>query len=107
MKRSWFARIGLPALVLSALAIAFGAPGAARAAGGGGLLYTMSNSASGNRVLAYTRASDGTLQPNGTYATGGTGTGQPRFGSQGSVILTPGNKWLLVANPGMRSTSAR
>lgn len=46
------------------------------------------------------RAVDGTLTPNGTYPTGGKGTGEPRLGSQGSVVLSKHYCWLLVTNPG-------
>ncbi|MBA2523044.1 MAG: beta-propeller fold lactonase family protein [Solirubrobacterales bacterium] len=106
MQRSRLVRVGLPMLAAVATSITFAvAPGLARAAGGGGLVYTMSNAAAGNSVIAYTRGSDGTLTANGTYATGGTGTGVPRLGSQGSVVLTAGNKLLLVANPGSDDVS--
>ncbi len=94
------------ALAVCLLALgAFGGSGSAGAATGSGFVYTMSNAGSGNSVIAYTRAADGTLTPNGTYATGGRGTGQPRLGSQGPVILTNDNRWLLVANPGSDDVS--
>ncbi len=103
MKRT---RVLLVALAVSLVALGgAGAPGVAGASGGSGFVYTMSNAASGNSVIAYARASDGTLAPNGVYATGGSGTGQPRLGSQGSVILTAGDRWLLVANPGSDDVS--
>ncbi len=94
-------RKGLPAAALAVCLLAlggFGGSGSAGAAPGTGFVYTMSNAGSGNSVIAYTRAADGTLTPNGTYATGGRGTGQPRLGSQGPVILTNDGRWLLVAN---------
>jgi len=98
MKRT---RLLLVALAGSLVALGgAGAPGVAGASGGSGFVYTMSNAASGNSVIAYARASDGTLAPNGVYATGGSGTGQPRLGSQGSVVLTADRRRLLVANPG-------
>lgn len=105
MKRSHLARAGFPLLAAFLLVVAVGAANVARASAAGGFVYTMSNAASGNNVIAYARASDGTLTANGTYETGGTGSGQPRLGSQGSVILTEDDKWLLVANPGSNDVS--
>lgn len=99
-------RKGLPAAALAVCLLAlggFGGSGSAGAAPGTGFVYTMSNAGSGNSVIAYTRAADGTLTPNGTYATGGRGTGQPRLGSP--VILTNDGRWLLVANPGSDDVS--
>ncbi len=80
-------------------------PAPATAATSSGLVYTMSNAAGSNKVLAFRRAANGTLTPNGVYPTGGAGTGEPRLGSQGSVILTPDDRWLLVANPGSDDVS--
>lgn len=80
----------------------------AQAATGSGFVYTMTNAAAangGNEVIAYERGADGTLVAIGTYLTGGAGSGQPRLGSQGSVILTPDGRWLLVANPGSDDVS--
>ncbi len=50
-------------------------------------MYTLTNSAAGNAVLAFARAADGTLTAQGTYATGGLGSGAA-LGSQGAVILS-------------------
>src|SRR5207244_5302396 len=38
-------------------------------------VYTITNAASGNAVLAFHRAANGALTPAGTFPTGGTGTG--------------------------------
>ncbi len=65
----------------------------------------MSNAGSGNSVIAYARAADGTLAPNGAYPTGGRGTGVPRLGSQGPVVLTADRRRLLVASPGSDDVS--
>ena len=66
------------------------AAGTAGAEGGNhraGAVYTLTNSAAGNAVAVFDRANDGTLTPNGTFPTGGTGTGA-NLGSQGAVILS-------------------
>jgi 6-phosphogluconolactonase len=49
--------------------------GAARAEESLASVYTMSNAISGNRILAFHRAPDGTLTAGGSFATGGLGTG--------------------------------
>lgn len=64
MTRSQLARVGMPVLQAFLFVVAFAAPAGARASGGSGFVYTMSNAASGNSVIAYTRASDRTLAPN-------------------------------------------
>jgi 6-phosphogluconolactonase len=67
-------------------------------------VYTISNAASGNAVVAYARAADGTLLPAVTYPTGGTGTGAS-LGSQGAVALSE-DGWLLFAvNAGSNDVS--
>lgn len=64
-----------------------------------GAVYTMDNAASGNHVLAYDRAEDGTLTFQGSYATGGNGSGNG-LGNQGGVILSLNGRWLYVVNAG-------
>lgn len=71
----------------------------------GGAVYTMTNDAAGNEVLAYSRAPDGTLSLQGTYATEGEGTSRIRLSSQGPVVLTEDGRHLLVANVGSSEIS--
>ncbi len=71
-----------------------------RASGPSGAVYVQTNDASRNEIVAYRRAPNGPLDLIGTFATGGKGTGMPRLGSQGSVILSDDNRWLLVTNVG-------
>ncbi len=66
---------------------------------GRGTVYTISNAASGNAVLAYTRMADGSLHPRGTFATGGLGTGAV-LASQGAVILGGDGRWLAAVDAG-------
>lgn len=70
-----------------------------------GAVFTQSNAADGNAVVAFRRAADGSLTSAGTFPTGGTGTGRIRTPSQGSVILTDDNRFLLVANIGSDDVS--
>lgn len=67
--------------------------------------FTMTNEASGNRVIAYSRASDGTLTQAGSFATGGLGVGHG-LENQGALAITDDRKHLLVVNPGSDDVSA-
>jgi 6-phosphogluconolactonase len=89
------------ALALAALAAAAGPASAA----GRSAVYTESNSASGNQVLAFDRAGNGSLTPDGSVATGGTGTGAG-LGSQEALALTRGGHFLYAVNAGSDSISA-
>jgi 6-phosphogluconolactonase len=64
-----------------------------------GAVYTLSNSAAGNAVLAYSRGADGTLSPIASYPTGGTGSGGG-LGSQGALVLTDSRRILLAVDAG-------
>lgn len=70
-----------------------------------GQLYTLSNSASGNAVLAFDRDEDGSLSPAGSYATGGKGTGTG-LGNQGAVVLGQRGHILLAVNAGSNEISS-
>src|SRR5205085_7774501 len=69
------------------------------AGSGAGAVYTLTNAASGNAVLAFSRAGDGALTPQGTFATGGLGSGAA-LGSQGAVILSDDGRQLFAVNSG-------
>lgn len=69
-----------------------------------GAVYTMSNAAAGNVVLAFDRASDGRLTPAGSWSTGGLGT-DASLGNQNGVVLTKDGRWLLVVNAGSNDVS--
>ena len=64
-----------------------------------GTVYTITNAAAGNAVVAYSRWADGSLSPLGTYATGGDGTGAG-LGSQGAVSLSADGDWLATVDAG-------
>ncbi|MGQ0766975.1 MAG: lactonase family protein [Gemmatimonadota bacterium] len=74
-------------------------------AGGHGQVYTQTNSPSGNSILVYDRASNGSLTAAGSFATGGTGTGGG-LGNQGAVILHLSNTHLLAVNAGSNEVSS-
>ena len=85
-------------------ALGLGASGSANAAGYGNAVYTLTNQAAGNAVAVFNRASDGTLTPQGTYSTGGLGTGAG-LGSQGALAVNKNNKWLFAVNAGSNEIS--
>ena len=62
-------------------------------------VFTLSNDAQNNMVIAFARESDGQLRAAGTFATGGRGTGGG-LGSQGAVVLSEDGKRLYAVNAG-------
>jgi 6-phosphogluconolactonase len=60
-------------------------------------VYVQTNAAP-NEVIAFRRATDGSLDRIGSVATGGDGDGSPHLQSQGSVTLTGDGQYLLVTN---------
>ena len=78
-----------------------GDPGHTRAAGA---VYTMSNATTGNSILVFNRAADGSLTPAGSYATGGLGVGRG-LGNQNAVVLSEDQRWLFAVNAGSNEIS--
>ncbi|MGI0091212.1 MAG: lactonase family protein, partial [Nitrososphaerales archaeon] len=72
--------------------------------GNTGAVYTIDNSASGNNVILYSRAPDGTLSSIGTFPTGGLGTGTA-LASQSAIVLTQDSRWLLAVDAGSNEIS--
>ena len=72
-----------------------------------GTVYTESNASTGNQVMVFRRAADGTLTPTGVVASGGMGTGAP-LASQGAVALggDGDSDWLFAVNAGSNSISS-
>ena len=95
--------IGGVAAVGAALLLAI--PGVVAASSGrSGYVYTETNAASGNAILAYAQSPNGSLTWIGTFPTAGLGTGAG-LGTQGEVILAHGGKWLLAVNAGSNDSS--
>lgn len=69
-----------------------------------GAVYTLSNAADGNKVLAFSRAGDGSLRAAGEYATGGLGSGSG-LGNQNAVVLSKDGRWLFAVNAGSNQVS--
>src|SRR5262245_20627505 len=98
VKRIWIAAAST--VLASILSVTVVAP-----VGAVSTVYTMSNAATGNEILAFTLGPEGNLQPAGTFATGGLGTGGG-LGNQGGIVLDPSDKWLFVVNAGSSTISS-
>jgi 6-phosphogluconolactonase len=70
-----------------------------------GAVYAQSNDPAGNAIVVFDRAADGSLTVAGSFSTGGLGTGAG-LGSQGSVVLSGGGRWLLAVNAGSDQITA-
>ncbi|HEX8158878.1 MAG TPA: beta-propeller fold lactonase family protein [Solirubrobacteraceae bacterium] len=75
-----------------------------------GALYVMSNQATGNSVTVFARAADGSLTQGKTFPTGGLGIGSlndpnDSLTSQGSLILSPDQRFLFAVNAGSNEVS--
>jgi hypothetical protein len=73
---------------------------------GGAVVFVQTNEVSGNRIVVYDRAGDGTLSQAGVHATGGNGgvaspgTESDRLASQGSLVYDAGHRILIAVNAG-------
>jgi 6-phosphogluconolactonase (cycloisomerase 2 family) len=77
---------------------------ALRIARHGGAVFTQTNDASCNHVVAFERDPDGSLTHAGEYATGGLGSSNG-LGSQGAVALSTDQRYLFAVNAGSNEIS--
>lgn len=98
-------RLLLIAIFLLTLVAGVTSPAAAASASAFGAVYTMTNSTSGNEILAFDRSSDGSLVFEGAFATGGLGSGTG-LGSQSAISLSQNNHWLFAVNAGSHEISS-
>src|SRR5215471_923340 len=105
--RNLLIRCGVAFAVALALANLSSKPSMAQGRDEPGAVYVMSNQPP-NSVLVYARAANGTLSFSGSFLTGGTGagTGVDPLGSQGSIVLGSGNRFLFAVNAGSNDVSA-
>lgn len=81
------------------------------AQGGRGAVFVQTNEVTGNRILVYDRANDGTLAPAGSYATGGLGGAaapgaeSDHLASQRSLAYDHARGLLFAVNAGSDSVS--
>jgi 6-phosphogluconolactonase (cycloisomerase 2 family) len=103
---SWRAIFAL-AGVLAVTAL-LGAQGASADGGGRGddLVFVQTNELAGNRIVVFERERDGTLDREGSFATGGNGgvaapgTESDRLASQGSLVYDEKHDLLFAVNAG-------
>jgi len=74
------------------------------------VVFVQTDNLAGNQVVAYDRADNGSLTPDGTYDTGGlggqlTGSVVDHLASQGSLTYDPGNAVLYAVNAGSNTVS--
>ena len=107
MKSVKFMQFGVRFLLIAVflLSLIASVSPAAAAADGFGAVYTSTNATSGNAVLVFNRASDGSLTLQGSYPTGGLGSGTG-LGSQSAIVLSQNNHWLFVVNAGSNQISS-
>ena len=74
----------------------------------GGAVYTSTNGASANAILAFRRAEDGALTAIGSFPTGGRGTGGAvdPLASQYAVILSADHRLLFTVNAGTNDVTS-
>ncbi len=89
---------------LLAVLVVAGTANASSSGDSPGAVYTLTNSPAGNAVVAFGRAADGSLTAEGTFPTGGAGTGSA-LGSQGAVVLDDDGRQLFAVNAGSNSIS--
>jgi 6-phosphogluconolactonase len=100
--------VAVAMVALAALTLASGATAATRDGGGDHgpkAVYALTNSPAGNAVVVYSRNGDGSLEPAGSVATGGTGAGSG-LGSQDAVIVGDDGRLLFAVNAGSNSVSS-
>jgi 6-phosphogluconolactonase len=70
-----------------------------------GRVYIMTNDPSGNQVVVYDRAADGSLTWITNVATGGLGATGLSGSNQGGLVLSSDNRWIFVVNAGSNDIS--
>jgi 6-phosphogluconolactonase (cycloisomerase 2 family) len=101
--------LGLAAWGGATAAGAAGNPGGSHAgAGADHVVFVQTDDPSGNAIVAYDRADDGTLTPSGTYPTGGAGgvvngSVVDHLASQGALTYDAANALLYAVNAGSNS----
>jgi 6-phosphogluconolactonase len=101
--RQMLTHVLLALAILAPLSLT-GVGAAAAAPGNAGSVYVLGNSASGNTVLAFDRAANGSLQAAGEFATGGLGTGAG-LGGEGALVLSDNGRWLFAVDAGSNQIS--
>jgi 6-phosphogluconolactonase (cycloisomerase 2 family) len=110
VRRTGVASLALAAAIGTVGAAGIASPASAAEAHGGRAVFVQTDDPTGNSVVAYDRASDGTLTKAGTYATGGlggvlVGSVVDHLASQGSLVLDREHRTLYAVNAGSNTVS--
>ncbi len=70
-----------------------------------GSVYVQTNDGINNQLIVFKRAANGKLSSQKKFDTAGRGTGTPRLGSQGSVLLSDDGEYVYVTNGGSDNVS--
>jgi len=111
MKRNAALRAGAALTLLMGVGLAtVSVAGASPRHDDGHALFAQTDSATGNSIISYTRASDGTISYFATYPTNGlgavaTGATADPLASQGGLTLINDDKELVAVNPGSNTIS--
>ncbi len=106
-------RLGLVFFVVVALSAAYAGASFAASTNGRGpghAVFVLTDNTSGNQVVAYDRAADGSLAQAGVYSTGGTGGALDgsvvdHTASQGALAYDASRGLLFAVNPGSSTVS--
>jgi len=113
MKRTATIRAAAAASLVASVGLGIvtaGAAGASPRDHEGHALFAETDAASGNSVISYLRAPDGTVSYAHTYLTGGlgataTGASADPLASQGGLALIDGGRELVATNPGSNTVT--
>lgn len=100
------------ALAAVVVGVSFPPGPAAASSRPGPAVFVQTDQPTGNQIIVYDRAADGTLSPAGSYATGGNGgaaapgTESDHLASQGSLVYDAAHRLLFAVNAGSDSVSA-
>lgn len=89
------------------LLVLLASAGATAQGGQAGAVYSMTNAAEGNEIVAWSRNGQGRLTRLGSFATGGLGSGGglDPLGSQDALRLSDDRRWLFAVNAGSDDVS--
>jgi 6-phosphogluconolactonase (cycloisomerase 2 family) len=91
-------------IAIATVVAAIAAQAASAAQDTPGAVYTLTNAQSGNAVAYFSRSAQGALTYEGTFATGGNGTGGG-LGSQRAVVLSDDGRDLYAVNAASNTVS--
>ena len=97
--------LAAPLLAAAGLALLAVPASADRGAAQPGAVYVLGNQPGGNTVLRFDRQADGSLVADGSFPTGGTGTGAS-LGSQGAIAVDEAHHYLYAVNAGSNTISS-